>query len=327
MNNKKRTLVYLTAASHSGSTMTAMLLGAHPELCSVGELKATHLGDEGSYLCSCNTKVGECSFWQGVAKNMAKRGQTFDILNARMDIRTGATPYELRLLKPLVREPALELVRDSLLNLSANWRVNNKWLQKRNQDYIEAIAEQSGVNAIVDSSKIGIRLKYLLKNKDLNVKIIWVVRDGRGVSLAYKKPAEFADAKDPKLRGGGSGGTQEQGRDITIGAREWVRCNQETQALLKTLSSDQWIKVHYEDLCTNTIVTLDKIFSFLDVDPTKKRLDFKSVEHHVVGNGMRLDASDEIKLDDRWREELSSDELDQFKSVAGDLHSQLGYED
>lgn len=327
MSKAKQKLIYLAAASHSGSTMTAMLLSAHPDLCSVGELKAIHLGDKDSYLCSCNTKVSDCEFWQGVKTHMSKRGQEFDIHNAKMDIRTEATPYVKRLLRPLVREPAVELVRDALLNLSSNWRVNKKWLQQRNRDYIAAIAEQSGVNAIVDSSKIGIRLKYLLQDDQLDVRIIWVVRDGRGVSLAYKKPSEFADAKDPKLRGGGAGKTQEQGRNIAVGAKEWVRCNQETQALLKTLPKEQWMKVHYEDICTNTNETLDKVFNFLGVDPTKKRLDFKSVEHHVLGNGMRLDASDEIKLDDRWREELTAEELATFNSVAGVLHRQLGYGD
>ena len=37
-------LAYLLAASHSGSTLLAMLLGAHPEACTAGELKATNLG-------------------------------------------------------------------------------------------------------------------------------------------------------------------------------------------------------------------------------------------------------------------------------------------
>ena len=38
-------LVYILAASHSGSTLLAMLLSTHPEICTVGELKATNLGD------------------------------------------------------------------------------------------------------------------------------------------------------------------------------------------------------------------------------------------------------------------------------------------
>lgn len=327
MNTQKKQLIYLAAASHSGSTMTAMLLGAHPDLCSVGELKAIHLGDKGSYLCSCKTLVSECSFWQGVSEKMTNRGQDFSISNARTDIRTDASPYTLRLLKPLVRGPLLELVRDALLSFSPIWRKQLAQLQKRNVDYISAIAEQADVKGVVDSSKIGIRLKYLLKNKDLDIKVIWIVRDGRGVSLAYKNPSEYADAKDPKLRGGGAGKTQEHGRDIETGAHEWVRCNQETQAVLATMDKDKWIKVHYEDICNNTEQALDNIFEFIGVDPSKKRLDFKSVEHHVVGNGMRLDDSEVIKLDDRWKKELSANELAQYQQVVGEYHHQLGCEE
>lgn len=324
MDNKKQKLVYLAAASHSGSTMTAMLLGAHPDLCSVGELKAVHLGDKDSYLCSCKTLVGECGFWQGVTDKMAARGQQFCISDAGTDIRTGASPYILRLLRPLVRSRFMEWIRDTLLSLSPTWRKRLPQLQRRNVDFVRSIAEQAGVEAVVDSSKTGIRLKYLLKNNDLDIKVIWLVRDGRGVSLAYKKPSEYADAKDPKLRGGGAGKTQEQGRELSLGAHEWIRCNREAEAVLATMAKDKWIKVYYEDLCNNTETTLDKIFEFIGVDPAKKRLDFKAVEHHVVGNGMRLDSSDVIKLDDRWKTELSQAELDVFNQVAGDYHETIG---
>lgn len=327
MSNKKKQLIYLAAASHSGSTMTAMLLGAHPDLCSVGELKAVHLGNKEHYLCSCKTLVSECAFWRGVSDKMAQRGQDFSISTAGMDIRTEATPYMLKLLKPLVRTPFLELIRDCLLSLSPTWRKQLPILQKRNADYVCAIAEQAGVEAVVDSSKVGIRLKYLLKNKDLNIKVIWVVRDGRGVSLAYKNPSEYADAKNPKLRGGGTGETQERGRSIEVGAHEWVRCNQETEAVLATMAKEKWTQVHYEDICNNTNQTLDSLFEFIGVDPTKKRLDFKTVEHHVVGNGMRLDDSEVIKLDDRWKEQLNEADLKHFYGVAGEYHNSLGYKE
>ncbi|CAM2868831.1 sulfotransferase domain-containing protein [Moritella viscosa] len=325
MQNKKQQLIYLAAASHSGTTMTAMLLGAHPDLCSVGELKAVHLGDKESYLCSCKKLVAECNFWQGVSENMANRGQEFCVSDAGTDIRTGATPYMLRLLKPLVRSPVMELIRDCLLLLSPTWRKQLPKLQQRNADYICAVAEQARAHTVIDSSKIGIRLKYLLKNKELDLKVIWVVRDGRGVSLAYKDPSKYADAKDPQFRGGGSGKTQESRRGVDVGAHEWVRCNQETQAVLATMDKRKWIKVHYEDICNNTEETLDKLFEFIGVDSKNKRLDFKTVDHHVVGNGMRLDESEEIKLDDRWKEELSDTELVKFSQVAGEYCHSLGY--
>ncbi len=326
MEQKKPSLVYLLAASHSGSTLSAMLIAAHPELRTVGELKAIHLGEKESYLCSCRSRLLECDFWQKIHAKMQAYGINFDVFDAGTDIRSGATKYTKFLLSPLVRSKPVEFIRDFLLFLSPTWRRQYKLIQEKNESLIRAIQETTGATHVVDSSKIGIRLKYLLKNKNIDIKVIWVVRDGRGVSLAYSNPSEYADAKDPLLRGGGAGRTQEQAREIVKGAHEWKRCNEEASSLTKLLGDGQWIQVKYEDLCNSTENTLKRVYQFIDVDPNKLRLDFKSVDHHVLGNGMRLDSTEEIKLDDRWTEELSDDELSQFDEIAGDLNRSFGYD-
>jgi hypothetical protein len=231
----------------------------------------------------------DCDFWQGINHKMASFGEEFSILRAGTDIRSGATAYETRLLKPLHRGFMLEFIRDFCLFLSTNWRSRLPKIQKRNVLFVKALREQAGVKAIVDSSKIAIRLKYLLRNPALDIKVVWLVRDGRGVALAYKNPSQFADASDPALRGGGLGKTQEQAREVEKGGAEWVRCIEEAQAVLQTVPASNQIKVHYEDICNNTLATLKKITEFVGVDPNAIRLDFKSVEHHVVGHGLRLD--------------------------------------
>ena len=55
-------------------------------------------------------------------------------------------------------------------------------------------------------------------------------------------------------------------------------------------------------------------------------LDFRSKGPHVIGNGMRMDSTSDIRLDERWRQELSQDDLRVFDSVAGPLNRQYGYE-
>src|ERR1041384_2871141 len=57
-------LAYILSASHSGSTLLAMLLGAHPDACTVGELKLTSMGDVNQYRCSCGDRLMTCSFWR-----------------------------------------------------------------------------------------------------------------------------------------------------------------------------------------------------------------------------------------------------------------------
>lgn len=302
-----------------------MLLGAHPELVSVGELKASRLGDPERYLCSCRRRIAECEFWNNISRRMAGMGEDFSILDAKTDLLCEANAFERRLLAPLVRGPALELARDMALQTTGRWGRVLQRFQDRNEKLMKAVLEESGAKTIVDSSKIGIRLKYLLKNPNLDIKVVWLVRDGRGVTLAYYNPSEFADSKDESLRGGGVGKTFDDARDIETGAHEWKRCNEEAIAVLEGVHEDNWLKVHYEDICNKTEDTLDEVLRFIGADPGGKVLDFRSVNHHMVGNGMRLDSTSEISLDERWKERFDADQLARFDQVAGDLNRRLGY--
>ncbi len=319
-------LVYILAASHSGSTLLAMLLGTHRDVCSVGELKWTSLGDVERYRCSCRSLVTQCQFWAGVREGMRRRGYAFDFANPQTDVRATATRYERRLLRPLHRGPAFELLRDTALALSPGWSSRLRAHQDRNSAFIASILEQSGKRVLVDSSKIGVRLKYLLRAPGLDVRVIRLVRDGRAVAQTYTDPATFADASDPALKGGGSGDARDGERlSMYDAAREWRRSNEEAEALLAALPRSRWTHVSYEQLCTNSERILEALFTFIGADPSAPRVDFRNTDHHVIGNGMRLDSTSEIRLDDRWLRTLSGADLETFAVVAGPLNSRLGY--
>lgn len=307
--------------------MLAMLLGSHPEICTVGELKVTSLGDPDLYRCSCHLKIVDCPFWCSVRDAMRDRGIDFEVTAAGTDIRTGASHYVRRLLRPLCRGMVLEKLRDALLFLSPNWRASLPRIQHRNRALVESISALTGKQVIVDSSKIGLRLKYLQEIPGLDVVVIRLIRDGRAVSLTYMDPARFADARDVSLRGGGSGGDRrEQRLPMMQAAREWLRSNEEAEAVLKQMDARKWTQVHYEDICQNPVAELSRLYAFLGVDPAGRQLDFRSIEQHVVGNGMRLDTTSEIRLDERWRDTLNQDELRVFDRVAGRMNRRLGYQ-
>lgn len=324
--DKKFRLAYILAASHSGSTLLAMLLNACPEICSVGELKATALGDPERYRCSCLNRIKECPFWITISNEMHRRGLAFDVTNAGTDIRTDVSPYVRWLLGPLHRGPFIEGLRDAALGLVPSWKRQLARVQVLNTNLIDCVLVRTGKKLIVDSSKIGIRAKYLLRNPALDVRVIRLIRDGRGVALAYMDPANFADASDYSLRGGGMGIDCDAERlPLREAAREWRRSNEEAEAILETLDRSRWIEIRYEALCIQPTVTLQRIVSFLGFDSTQTCTDFRQVEHHVLGNGMRFDATDEVRLDERWRSVLSAADLRIFNSLAGDLNRRLGY--
>ena len=320
-------LAYILAASHSGSTLFAMLLGAHPELCTVGELKATNLGDATRYRCSCRQLISECSFWNQISHSMAQRGvPQFSICDARTSIFEMESRYVQRLLAPLQRGPFLECARDAALALSPRWRMHLLETTRRNLALIQALHETTGAGWIVDSSKVALRLKYLQRIPELEIKVLRLIRDGRAVSLTYMDDWNFADAADPALRNGGTGEYRPSVRgSMEDAAREWRRSNESADCLVARLPRSQWIEVRYEDICAQPVAALQKICRFLEIDPAKINLDFRSREQHVVGNGMRLDSSSEIRLDERWKTHLSVEDLKTFDRVAGSLNRKYGY--
>lgn len=323
---RRMTLVYLLAASHSGSTLTALLLGSHSQLVTVGELKMTSIGDLTRYRCSCRKPILECEFWNALSAEMKRAGHDFSIDRAGTDIRTGATDYIKRFLRPLHRGAAMEMIRDAALTLSPAWRKELPQIQKRNADLIQAIGRVTDRDHIVDSSKIGIRLKYLLRNPGFDVKVVRLVRDGRAVALTYMDPVQFADAKDPALRAGGMGGNRDGERlSLESAAHEWLRSNQEQEAVLAGVPKSAQVTIRYEDLCANPDGELGKVFEMLGVAREAVSARFRIVEQHVIGNGMRLDTTSQIVLDDRWKQTFTREELARFDQVAGAMNRKLGY--
>lgn len=321
-------LAYILAASHSGSTLLSMLLGSHPQVATTGELKLSSraIGDINYYRCSCGRFILQCDFWQKITAGMARRGYTFDITCSGTDYKVVESYFARRLLNSMVRGEFLENCRDAALSLSAVWRRQLPKIHKRTAALVSTIAELTKAQVVVDSSKTGLRLKYLLKNPDLDVKVIRLIRDGRAVALTYMNPADFADAKEPELRSGGTGVNRSNERlSMEKAAYKWRRCMEEAQNMLNRLRKSQWLEVHYEDLCADTDNMLNSIFRFLDLEPEKRIKDFRSIEQHVIGNGMRLDTTSQVLLDERWKIILNEEDLKTFDQIAGAMNHQCGY--
>lgn len=320
-------LAYLLAASHSGSTLLAMLLGAQPGACTAGELKATSLGDPDQYRCSCRERIRDCAFWQKVGEAMATRGYPdFDITAAGTSIFETESPYVRRLLAPLYRGGALETIRDLALSFSPSWRARLADSHGRNLTLIESLLEVTGAGVVIDSSKNALRLKYLLQIPALDLRVIRVIRDGRAVALTYTDEWNFADSSDPSMRSGGTGTRRPPQRNsMGEAAKAWKRNNESCDALVATLPRGQWTEVRYENLCADPEGTLQCLATFLDLNPDQVTPDFRTRTQHVIGNGMRMDSTSEIRLDARWKCLLSEDELRAFDEVAGDMNRSYGY--
>jgi hypothetical protein len=294
-------------------------------VCTVGELKATSLGNVDTYLCSCNKLLKKCDFWTGLAQDLALCGLPFDVAAGETNYGSGQSPCVRRLLRPLHRGPLLEGVRDVVLRFSRSWRAHLERTQRLNAQLAAAICGRTGARVIVDSSKTGIRLKYLLRNSALDVRVLRLVRDGRAVALTYMDPHRYADAIDPARRGGGTGWARHRGIPLVAAARQWRQSQEEAAALLRSLDPVRWTTVRYEDLCADPDAILRRLFVFIGVTPMSVPSVLVPREHHVIGNGMRLDPVIHPQLDERWRSALSATDLAAFDQVAGSTNRSLGY--
>jgi sulfotransferase family protein len=322
----KLRLGYILAASHSGSTLLAMLLGAHSDVCTVGELKGAARGNPDTYRCSCGSLIRHCEFWLKVNAAMARCGFQFEITAAGTNIQDTDNPYLHRLLRPLFRGWWIEWIRDWCLATIPQWHAYLRSNQARNEALIRTLLDISGASLLVDSSKVGLRLKYLLRNPKLDIRVLRLIRDGRAVSLTHTNPAEFADAADPAHRSGGSGQPGHKGLSMQDAALLWRRSNEEADSIAAKLQPSEYMEVRYEQLCFQPEATLQSIREFLGIPPMSFGNGLRSRKvQHVIGNGMRFDTGAEVRLDERWKTRISADDLKIFNRVAGKLNRKYGY--
>jgi len=144
-------VIYIAGASHSGSTLLDMMLNAHPEIISVGELlklnrvKRSKSGKPKFTRCSCGASgLLRCEFWSRV------------------------------------NERILHDYGKSLADLDLDHYCHSAEGPDANSILFRAISEVSGKEFVVDSSKLPRRLKHLMGYDELNVYPIHLIRDPRG---------------------------------------------------------------------------------------------------------------------------------------------------
>jgi hypothetical protein len=198
----------------------------------------------------------------------------------------------------------LELVRDLAITAIPSVRHARDATLNAIETFAEVVIEITGAPVFVDASKDAFRLKYIRHLPGFEVRVIRLIRDGRGVMNSTMRHESCSAA---------------------TAARTWRDDNLELERVQRLFPRDHWLTVHYEELCTTPIETMQRVLEFLSLDLAEWSHDFRSVEHHILGNGMRLRDSSSIELDTRWQRELGPQDLAEFERIAGPLNHQYGY--
>ena len=298
-------LAYITSPSYSGSTLLTFLLGSHADIATVGELKASAMGDLEEYNCSCGVRIRQCAFWGHVRREMNRRGVTFDLADFGTQFRAQGRPLANRTLMTRLRSPVFECMRGLAIRVQPGVRRVVTRALERNRMLSEVILHLQGGKVFLDGSKDPTRLKYMQDSGLWDIKVIYLVRDGRGATNSYMK---------------------HYGSSMSVAATEWRNTRQAIERLQARVPTGSWLKIRYEDLCRDLDVTSAKVFGHLGVETNAASRDFFSVENHILGNAMRLGNSSEIRLDEKWRRELSQGDLATFDRLAGDVNRKHGYD-
>jgi hypothetical protein len=296
---------FLMAHSFSGSTLLSFLLGAHPEIATVGEMFIAQGIDPETYVCSCGQRIGECPFWRRISMEMAARGIPYDVRRNEASFSTnGVGRVSHLLLSAEPRGPVLETARSAALALIPGAKRELDRRLRINEALAEVVTGLRGARAFVDASKRPGRLLHLRRIPSLDIRVIHMVRDGRAVTRSTMRNL---------------------GRNAEEGARSWLGAARDAERLHQRFSADRWLTLRYEDLCLDPQATLDRISSFIGVTPGGSVPDFRSVDHHIIGNRMRLSHTSEISLDERWRTDMPAEQIRTVERIAGPTLERYGY--
>jgi hypothetical protein len=273
----------------SGSTMLDLLLGQIPSLVPVGELRFIwRRGLAQNQLCGCGRPFRDCEFWQAVGRAAFGGWENVDVdemveLERRVD-RHRFLPF---------------------LVVPWAWPAYCRRLGRYTRvlaDLYRGVAEASGGRVVVDSTKDP-PFAFLLRHvPGLDVRLLHLVRDSRGVAYSWTKVVRKPERTDEVEH-------MDVYHPLGMGLR-WLVYNGLVHALARLRVPH--LLVRYERLVTEPHRHLAQIMRLAGVDAGPDAFAFLDddavslgVHHTVAGNPMRFSRGRiRLRVDDAWREKL-----------------------
>lgn len=303
MSNRPK-LLYILAPSYSGSTLLTYLLAQHEAIATIGELKATRMGDVDVYRCSCGELIRECEFWSELTVRARDAGLDFSV-DAFGTVYGEGGGFVNKVVRALVRGPVFEMLRAIALALLPESLTRIKKTTRQNLALSRLVCDLQGGSIFLDGSKDSARLLHYLRSGAWDIRVIYLQRDGRGVTNSYVK---------------------HDGVDYDGAIAYWQKAVAELQTMRGRLDDGVVYDLAYEEFCRAPEQKLAEICHWLGIEELDRGATFDARSQHVLGNSMRLNNVTEVRFDEAWRKKLTTDELRNFQDRAGALNRSLGYE-
>lgn len=276
------TVLYILATSRSGSTLLERVLATMPQTAAAGEL--VHLWTRGlrdDERCGCGQSFSSCARWRQIG-DLAFGG--WDRLDPAEQVRLqGAVDRQrhmLRMARVPTRSPQISRYASQLSSL------------------YRAIAIASDAVVVVDSSKHASTAFLLRHVPGIDLRVVHLIRDPRGVVSSWSRATPRPEAA----------GQDMHRVSVPSATLRWIGRNLQGQVATRSVRST---RVTYESLVTDPHGTLANIAQDLALPWHSSAAAASTcftlgVDHTVAGNPMRFRTGEvQLKLDERWRRELS----------------------
>lgn len=281
-------VLYIAGMGRSGSTLLARALGQLPQVIDVGELRFLwRTASQPNYLCGCRALFAECDFWQEVCR------QTFDI---------PYTPQQAALY--FAQQRQVDRVRYLPAVYLRRWFPQRQqklesYLQLLNRLY-QAIQNVSGANLIVDSSKDPSTLFLLTQLPEIELHVLHLVRDSRGVAYSWTKKKPNPDQK-------GKEAFMTQENPLATAGR-WLLWNGALSSFFAYRQPQSYHFMRYEDFVADPPGQFQKLVRHLGlaIDSSSlwhnQQLQSYQLTHTISGNPIRFQqGAVKISLDNAWQ--------------------------
>ena len=303
-------VAYIGGLGRSGSTLLDRMLGQLPGFFSAGEIRDLwQRGLVENRLCGCGTAFRECPFWTQVGFEAFGGWDQIDVrevlaLSRAVD-RHRKIPF---LLAPSMWPPFRRRLAEFMAYLDPLYR---------------AIHQVGGTRVIVDSSKAPSTAFVLRRMSSLDLRLVHLIRDSRGVAYSWNKRVIRPDTPGKTVY-------MHRYQPARIGLR-WITRNIQMEALGRLGTPE--VRVRYESAVTAPVEEIERVVAMLGEDVNSEEFGFISkgrvrltVNHTVMGNPVRMHLGTlQLRLDDEWRSAMSSRQRTIVSFLTRPLLRRYGY--
>jgi hypothetical protein len=273
-------ILYIAGWGRSGTTIVDNIFNSYKNVFSTGELfYLWHRGLMIGRKCGCGRRFTECAVWGNV-------------LDTAFGDKLPDPAHVMQLQKRTIRVRHTQHLAEGDLSAEAA-----EYLAIYTKLY-HAIAEVTGAELIVDSSKVPSGAALLTRMPGTVPYLLHMIRDPRAVTHSWMRAAP-----PPEKR---NGSTVVQ--SPTTSTMHWLIRNGITERLTRVFPN-RHARLRYEDFAARPQATIERVLAMAGVaacdgpfvDANTVRLE---PNHTIAGNPSRFRNGDiAVKPDNRWREE------------------------